>query len=171
MAAFSITSRPGESDALDLDHETMPYAGKFGMESTGTAILEEGDDIVAALSFSPDRTDALCCRIRYLSVSREHQGTGLVGRLVEAFMEWALGDGYRTIKITIINPFAVVALDRLGFGYTGTVGPSGGVELRYPSEDVESVESALATLDERSLAEEHHRYIRRYLEEPDTDRE
>ncbi len=168
MVTFSISSLPGEVDGIELDHEALPYAGKFGRTPTGTAVLRRNGSLVSALSFSSDRTDSTCCRIRYLAVVRQMQGEGLAGTLASTFVAWALSTGYETIRITILNPYAVVALHRVGFRFTGQTGPSGGVVLEYAPETTESVVAPLDRLRDNTLTRQQLRYIERFLDGMDT---
>lgn len=168
MPEFRITSRPGEADDLVLDHETMPYAGKFGRRRPGTAVLCLEGTVVAALAFSPNRRDPGRCMIRYLSVARDHQREGLAGELVASFVDWATGAGYRSARITVLNPFAVGALADAGFGYAGASGPGGGVVMAYPAGADPAIDAALARLAEGDLDGPQRRYVQRHLDGADT---
>ncbi len=163
--SLEISSPPGEDDVLTVSHETFPFAGKFGRRATGTAIGLRGDEIVAALSFSPDRTDETCCRIRFLAVRRDRQREGLATTLVREFTAWALSEGYETVRISIDSPFAAVAVARAGFVFTGDTAPRGEVVFRYPGNGELTLEAALRCLLERPLSVEQEHFIRARLEE------
>jgi GNAT superfamily N-acetyltransferase len=110
---------PSDGPTLGLDHERFAYAGKFVMSDTGKAVARDGQDIVAAASFSPDRTDGAVLRIRYITVRDDHRGEGVGPSLARFVVEQATQRGYETVKIAVNNPYAYVAMHRAGFGYTG----------------------------------------------------
>lgn len=117
--AFELLGWPDEEVTLDLDHRDFPYAGKFVMSSTGKAISRSDGDVVAAASFSADRTDSSQLWIRYLAVHREYQGEGLGEQLCRGVHAAARERGYETVVIAVNNPHAYVSAYRAGFAFTG----------------------------------------------------
>jgi GNAT superfamily N-acetyltransferase len=116
---FDLLGWPPDGPALDLDHETFAYAGKFVMTATGKAVARE-DDVVAAASFSEDRTDPDCLRIRYVTVRNDRRGETTGPRLLRFVAERARSHGYAGVRIAANNPFAYEACYRAGFVFTGT---------------------------------------------------
>ncbi len=167
MYTFEIVSQPGTTDTIELDHRIFPFAGKFGQRQTGTAVLKEDDSVVAALSFSPDRNQPHWCRIRYLAVARDRQGEELASRLAEQFVEWCATAGFEQLLITVLNPYLVVSLARVGFGFTGENGPTGGVILAHPFSGDLLIVEAMRSLAEHTSDERHRRYAQRYVEKLD----
>lgn len=110
---------PEEGPTLRLDHERFAYAGKFVMSDTGKAVLREDGTVLAAVSFSPDRTDGSVLRVRYVTVRRDRRGEGLGPDLVDAVVRRAFRRGYDRVKIAVNNSYAYQALYRAGFGFTG----------------------------------------------------
>lgn len=161
---FEVTSHPGETGTVDLDHASFPFAGKFGRTSTGTAVAGEADEIVAALAFSPDRTDASRCRIRYLAVRRDRQAEGLGSWLIGRFLAWVHRAEFDSVCIAVDSPFAAVAVARAGFVFTGELGPRGAVVMCDSSPASDGLERALERLAERPLTDEQERYIRERLD-------
>lgn len=158
VLTFAITSRPGEVDKVDFDHTVMPFAGRFGRRRTGTAILRDGDTIVAALAFSPDRAIEASCRIRHVGVHRDRQGAGLGVALLTHFRDWAL-ERFAAIRVGADTPYAAVAYHRAGYAYTGERGPRGEVVFAAPPPpDAAHLTDAMAALLTRDLPEEQRRY-------------
>jgi GNAT superfamily N-acetyltransferase len=116
---FDLLAWPPDGPAIDLDHESFAYAGKFVMTSTGKAVARE-EDVVAAVSFSEDRTDPDCLRLRYVTVRTDRRGEGIGPRLLRSVAERAPGHGYTDVLIAANNPFAYEACYRGGFVFTGT---------------------------------------------------
>jgi len=135
---------PGSGATLRLDYRAFAYAGKFVVGAPGKAVLRTPDgspavpdwepnetlpptveasefdaDVVAAVSFSPDRTDPDCCRLRYVTVHVARRGEGLGPRLIDRTVSRLAADGYDRVKIAVNNPFAYAALYKCGFAYTG----------------------------------------------------
>lgn len=133
MATLSVLGWPDDSPRLDLDHERFAYAGKFVTGRAGIAVTradatdsEEGrpadrgeGDVLAAVSFSPDRTDETTLRLRYVTVREDRRGERLGPRLCVFVARRARERGYDRVAIAVNNPFAFVALYRAGFGATG----------------------------------------------------
>jgi hypothetical protein len=131
---------PGDDATLRLDYRRFGYAGKFVVPATGKAVLREsppdlppveeplpptldtGDfdhEVVAAVAFSPDRTDAATLWLRYVTVRRDRRGEGLGPRLCAHVTRLAHGRGYDRVRIAVNNPFAYEALHKAGFAWTG----------------------------------------------------
>ncbi|WP_435099370.1 GNAT family N-acetyltransferase [Halorubrum sp. N11] len=141
---YAFVGAPGSGATLRLDYRAFAYAGKFVVGAPGKAVLrtpdgspavpewepdeplpptveasEFDDDVVAAVSFSPDRTDPDCCRLRYVTVHVARRGEGLGPRLIDRIVPRLAADGYDRVKIAVNNPFAYAALYKCGFAYTG----------------------------------------------------
>lgn len=141
---YAFVGEPGAGATLRLDYRAFAYAGKFVVGAPGKAVLrtsdgssavpswepdeplpstvdasEFDDDVVAAVSFSPDRTDPDCCRLRYVTVHVARRGEGLGPRLIETTVSRLADDGYERVQIAVNNPFAYAALYKSGFAYTG----------------------------------------------------
>lgn len=157
---FSLLGRPGSGATLRLDYRAFAYAGKFVVGAPGKAVLrtpdgspavpewepteslpptveasEFDDDVYAAVSFSPDRTDPECCRLRYVTVHTARRGEGLGPRLVDRTVSRLAADGYARVRIAVNNPFAYVALYKSGFAYTGDRTGIAELELARPADE------------------------------------
>lgn len=151
---------PGAGATLRLDYRTFAYAGKFVVGATGKAVLrtadgspampdwtptaslpptvdenEFDDDVFAAISFSPDRTDPDCCRLRYVTVHVARRGEGLGPRLVDRTVSRLDADGYDRVRIAVNNPYAYEALHKCGFAYTGERTGLAELELERPADE------------------------------------
>jgi len=123
---FALLGWPPDSPTLHLDYRRFAYAGKFVVGSTGKAVVQAGekrdseydDHVLAAASFSPDRTDDDCLCIRYVTVRDDRQGEGLGARLL-AFVAARAAGRYDRVRIAVNNPAAYVAAHRAGFAFTG----------------------------------------------------
>ena len=161
---YVVLGGPEDGPTLRLDHECFAYAGKFVLSTTGKAVArtiragdpvpsarhraaggeaghagdEYDDDVLAAVAFDRDRTDATVLRIRYVTVRRDRRGEGLGSRLLAFVAKRALADAagaageadalvriateaepVRIVRIAVNNPFAYEAAYKAGFGYTG----------------------------------------------------
>ncbi len=141
---FAIVGWPDEGATLRLDYRAFAYAGKFVIGAPGKAVWRTPDgspavpefepdeplpetvdpdgfdrDVLAAVSFSPDRTDATCCRLRYVTVHRARRGEGLGPRLITRLVTRLADRDYETVRIAVNNPFAYEALYKSGFAYAG----------------------------------------------------
>ena len=104
---FALLGWPPDSPTLHLDYRRFAYAGKFVVGSTGKAVVQAGekrdseydDHVLAAASFSPDRTDDDCLCIRYVTVRDDRQGEGLGARLL-AFVALPVLAGFQTVVDT-----------------------------------------------------------------------
>jgi GNAT superfamily N-acetyltransferase len=116
---YVVLGWPPDAPTLDLHHERFAYAGKFVVSDTGKAVARDAGETVAAVAFSPDRTDERTLRLRYVTVRRDRQGEGVGPRLCRLVANRATGRGFTTVLIAVNNPFAYVAAYRAGFAYTG----------------------------------------------------
>ncbi|MFB6194673.1 MAG: GNAT family N-acetyltransferase [Haloplanus sp.] len=136
---FVLLGWPPDEVTLRLDYRRFAYAGKFVVGSTGKAVVrdptaanaaegasaadgdpdEYDDDVLAAASFSPDRTDADCLCIRYVTARADRRGEGLGSRLLAFVAARAEARGYDRVRIAVNNPLAYQAAYRAGFGFTG----------------------------------------------------
>jgi len=141
---YAFLGEPGSGATLRLDYRAFAYAGKFVVGAPGKAALRTADgspavpswepdeplpptvdasafddDVVAAVSFSPDRTDPDCCRLRYVTVHVARRGEGVGPWLIDRTVSRLAADGYERVKIAVNNPFAYAALYKSGFAYTG----------------------------------------------------
>ena len=139
---FVVLGWPEAAPRLRLDYRRFSYAGKFVTGRLGIAVvrgepapstaslpsLPEGleaeafaDDVLAAVAFNVDRTDASTLWLRYLTVRRDCRASGqrLGPRLAIFITNRAAGRGYDRVRIAVNNVFAYRALSRAGFAYTG----------------------------------------------------
>ena len=86
----------------------------------GVAESEFADGVLAAITFSPDRTDPSTLKIRYLTVRDDLRGDGqqLGPQLVAFLTSKAAAAGYDRIAIAVNNAFSYHALYKAGFTYT-----------------------------------------------------
>ena len=154
---FAIVGWPEEGVTLRLDYRAFAYAGKFVVGTPGKAVLRTADgspavpswspdeplpetvdsdafdrDIIAAVSFSADRTDPACCRLRYVTVHAARRGGGLGPALVARTIPQLAEEGYDRVRIAVNNPFAYEALYKVGFAYTGDRTGIAELELARP---------------------------------------
>ena len=105
-----------DADSAANAHETESLASlPDGVEEADFA-----DGILAAITFSPDRTDSSVLKIRYLTVRDDLRGGGrqLGPRLVAFLTSRAAAAGYDRIAIAVNNAFSYHALYKAGFTYT-----------------------------------------------------
>jgi GNAT superfamily N-acetyltransferase len=157
---YAVVGEPGAGATLRLDYRAFAYAGKFVVGAPGKAVLRTpdgspavpewepdeplpptveatafDDDVVAAISFSPDRTDPACCRLRYVTVHVARRGEGLGPHIVDRTVERLAADGYDRVRIAVNNPFAYAALYKCGFAYTGERTGLAELELERPASE------------------------------------
>ena len=170
---FALVGDPDSGATLRLDYRAFAYAGKFVVGDTGKTVLrtDDGspavpewepteklpptvdasafdDDVFAAVSFSPDRTDPDCCRLRYVTVHAARRGEGLGPRLVERTVSRLAESGYERVRIAVNNPFAYAALYKCGFAYTGDRTGIAELELeRSADEPAASTSEPAASVD------------------------
>ena len=156
---FTVAGEPGDGATCRLDYRAFAYAGKFVVGETGKALFRTGDgsdavpgwtpaeslpetvdpdafedDVLAAVSFSPDRTDPECCRLRYVTVHVARRGEGIGPALIRRTVPWLAGAGYERVRIAVNNPFAYEALYKCGFAYTGEETGLAELELERPAD-------------------------------------
>ena len=156
---------PPDGPTLTLDHEQFSYAGKFVMSSTGKAVGLEDDEVVAAIAFSPDRTDPDALWLRYVTVRRDRRGDGLGPKLARFVVDRARERGYERVVIAVNNPYAYEALYRAGFAFTGRRSGLAELVLAWPAD--RSAETYLAGLDEfesRELSDREQAFLARQRE-------
>jgi len=157
---YVFLGAPGSGETLRLDYRAFAYAGKFVVGAPGKAALrtpdgspavpewepdeplpptvdesEFDDDVVAAVSFSPDRTDPDRCRLRYVTVHVARRGEGIGPRLIDRTVSRLAADGYDRVRIAVNNPFAYAALAKCGFAYTGEETGIAELELERPADE------------------------------------
>jgi len=155
---YALVCRPGEGATLRLDYRAFAYAGKFVVGAPGKSVIRTPDggpaapdwtpdeplpetvtpdafeaDVIAAVSFSPDRTDPDCCRLRYVTVHAARRGEGIGPRLIDETVADLAADGFDRVKIAVNNPFAYEACHKCGFGYTGKRTGLAELELERPA--------------------------------------
>jgi GNAT superfamily N-acetyltransferase len=163
VATLSVLGWPADSPRLDLDHERFAYAGKFVTGRTGVAVARgDGGDVLAAVSFDPDRTDETTLRLRYVTVRADRRGERLGPRLCAFVARRARERGYDRVAIAVNSPFAFVALYRAGFGATGErTGVAEHVLVRPDptGRDPETYRAGLAAFAERDLPDGARRFV------------
>ena len=142
---YAVVGWPEDGPQLRLDHREFSYAGKFVMSNTGKAVAREttptessrsgraereatrepttestqNENLVGAVAFNEDRTDAGTAWLRYVTVRDSRRGEGVGARLTRFAADRLLARGYDRVQIAVNNPFAYHALYKAGFGYTG----------------------------------------------------
>jgi len=182
---FTVLGAAGTGASCRLDYRAFAYAGKFVTGDTGKAVLETGDgsaaapgwtpdrslpetvdpadfeeSVVAAVSFSPDRTDPTCCRLRYVTVHAARRGEEIGPTLIRRTVHWLADAGYDRVRIAVNNPFAYEALYKCGFAYTGEQTGLAELELARP---------AAAVAATRADADRYRTGLRRFRDD-DTER-
>jgi GNAT superfamily N-acetyltransferase len=124
----AVLGWPPDAPPLRLDYRRFAYAGKFVLGSTGKAVVRDptgGDDgefddwVLAAASFSADRTDGDRLVVRYVTTREDCRGEGLGSRLLAFVADRAAARGYDRVRIAVNNPAAYRAAYRAGFAFTG----------------------------------------------------
>lgn len=162
---FVLLGWPVDGPTIRLDHREFAYAGKFVTADTGKAIVrdpaipdssdEYDREILAAASFSPDRTDDTIEWLRYVDVRADHRGEGLGARLARYAVERILDRDTDTVRIAVNNPFAFHALYKAGFGFTGAEAGLAEVILSTDSpHTAETYQAGLAIFADRDLPQE-----------------
>ncbi|MFB6142032.1 MAG: GNAT family N-acetyltransferase [Halorientalis sp.] len=151
---LAVLGWPPDGPTLRLDHERFSYAGKFVMSSTGKAVAREGEDLVAAIAFNEDRTDADTLWLRYVTVRADRRGEGIAPRLARFVTARARERGYERVTIAVNNPFAYEALYRAGFGFTGEETGIAELVLAFPSDrPAEDYRAGLDRFRDRDLSD------------------
>lgn len=182
---FDLLGWPADGPQLDLDHERFSYAGKFVMTTTGKAVVraddggrpeggrngpaesgageesDEGASVIAAASFSADRTDDATLWIRYVTVRADYRGNGIAPPLADFVSRRAVERGFDRVRIAVNNPFAYHALYKAGFAYTGDRSGLAELVLERPAErDEESYQRGLDEFRERDLSTSEAEFLR-----------
>lgn len=126
---YVVLGWPPDGPTLRLDYRRFAYAGKFVMSDTGKAVVrdpaaapsggEYDEDVLAAVSFSPDRETDDVLWLRYVTVRDDRRGEGLGPRLCRFVVERRRARGFGEVRIAVNNPFSYEALHRVGLGWTG----------------------------------------------------
>jgi GNAT superfamily N-acetyltransferase len=169
---FAVLGGLEDGPTLRLDWRAFSYAGKFVMSNTRKAIAYEGEpladrdgwppaareaddaleDVVAAVSFNEDRTDAGTAWLRYVTVREDRRGDGVGAELCAFAADHLLADHDR-VRIAVNNPFAYEALHKAGFGFTGEETGIAELVLERPHDDPEAdYQSGLDRYRERDLS-------------------
>ncbi|SEQ56801.1 GNAT family N-acetyltransferase [Natrinema salaciae] len=166
---YELLGWPPDGPQLRLDHERFSYAGKFVMTNTGKAVARADDgQIVAAVAFNEDRTDADVLWLRYVTVDRDRRGEGIGPALCRRVRDRAVERGYDRLRIAVNNPFAYEALYRTGFAYTGETTGIAELILEYPTptdgaetdwDDGNRYQAGLEAFRERDLSDEEERFL------------
>ncbi|WP_096393372.1 GNAT family N-acetyltransferase [Halorubrum trapanicum] len=193
---YALVCPPDEGETLRLDYRAFAYAGKFVVGAPGKSVIRTPDgrpaapdwepaeplpdtvdpdafdeDVIAAVSFSPDRTDPACCRLRYVTVHAARRGEGIGPRLIgETVADLAVA-GFERVKIAVNNPFAYEACHKCGFAYTGERTGIAELELERPAAtpadaDPERYREGLAAFRETDgeLSRAERRFVAERLE-------
>jgi GNAT superfamily N-acetyltransferase len=155
---YALVCPPDEGTTLRLDYRAFAYAGKFVVGGPGKSVIRTPDgspaapewepdeplpetvnpdafdeDVIAAVSFSADRTDPSCCRLRYVTVHAARRGEGIGPRLIGETVADLSAAGFERVKIAVNNPFAYEACHKCGFAYTGERTGIAELELARPA--------------------------------------
>ncbi|WP_224449505.1 GNAT family N-acetyltransferase [Haloprofundus salilacus] len=178
----------GGGPTLRLDYREFSYAGKFVMSNTGKAVVRVEDeepadeaqgeadefdrDVLAAVAFNEDRTDASTLWIRYVTVHEDRRGDGVGPKLAAFLAVRARERGYDRLRIAVNNPFAYEALYKAGFAYTGRQtglaelvlerqlgDEDDGSDRRRECRDRETYQSGLDVYRERGLGEAERAFL------------
>ncbi|WP_340101322.1 GNAT family N-acetyltransferase [Salinibaculum salinum] len=180
---FALLGWPEDGPTLRLDHEQFSYAGKFVMSTTGKAVVRTGpatrsdpaesrydSDVLAAVAFDADRTDATTLRCRYITVRRDCRGEGIGPRLLRFVSEHARQRGYDRLSIAVNNPYAYEAAYRAGFAYTGETTGLAELVCSYPPADAshKRYQDGLDRYRERNLTDAEEQFLATRDELPGT---
>ena len=176
---YELLGWPPDGPSLRLDYERFSYAGKFVMTNTGKAVARADDgEIVAAVAFNEDRTDADTLWLRYVTVACDRRGAGIGPRLCRLVRDRARERDYERLRIAVNNPFAYEALYRAGFAYTGETTGIAELVLEHPTptDDTgwtarERYQAGLEEFRERDLSDDETAFLdaRRGDAPPDRD--
>lgn len=123
----SDTDGAGDDSESDTDAESDDSGSDDATDDADVlSPLPEGvdadafaDDVLAAISFSPDRTDESTLKIRYLTVRSDLRGGGRqLGPKLVAFLTRQAAGRYDRLEIAVNNVFSYHAVYKAGFGYT-----------------------------------------------------
>lgn len=158
---YAVLGRPPDAPALDLDHREFAYAGKFVMTDTGKAVARADGELLGAVAFNADRSDATTAKLRYVTVREDQRGEGIGARLLRFTAEELATNEYETVAIAVNNPIAYRAAYRAGFAATGEQTGMAEILLEYAPEE-RSPETFRAGLDpfrDRDLPPEQRRCL------------
>jgi len=162
---FAVRGWPPDGPTLRLDHERFSYAGKFVMSNTGKAVVLDDGEVVAAVSFNEDRTDAETLWLRYVTVRADRRGEGIGPRLIRFVTERAHERGYDRVRIAVNNVFAYEALSRAGFGFTGEETGIAELVLEHPSDrSAERYRRGFEAFRDRDLSADERAFLARKLD-------
>lgn len=169
---FEILGHPADGPTLDLDHERFAYAGKFVMSGSGKSVARDHGEIVGAIAFNEDRSDADAIRFRYVTVREDRRGEGIGPRLLR-FTAHRLRSDEDQVLIAVNNPIAYLACYRAGFVSTGEETGMAEILLRYAPDSMDSPEQyreGLTIFQRRDLPQRQLSVLNRHLdaEPPDT---
>jgi GNAT superfamily N-acetyltransferase len=162
---YALVCPPDEGTTLRLDYRAFAYAGKFVVGAPGKSVIRTPDgspaapdwepdeplpktvdpeafdeDVVAAVSFSADRTDPATCRLRYVTVHAARRGEGIGPRLIGETVADLAAARFDRVRIAVNNPFAYEACHKCGFAYTGERTGLAELELARPAAAAVSVD-------------------------------
>ena len=159
---FAVRGWPPDGPTLRLDHERFSYAGKFVMSNTGKAVVLDDGEVVAAVSFNEDRTDADTLWLRYITVRADRRGEGIGPRLARFATARAHERGYDRVTIAVNNVFAYEALSRAGFGFTGEETGIAELVLEHPSDrSPETYRRGFEAFRDRELSADERAFLAR----------
>lgn len=180
---FALLGWPEDGPTLRLDHEQFSYAGKFVMSTTGKAVVRanpatssdpddspDDSDVLAAVAFDADRTDATTLRCRYITVRRDCRGEGIGPRLLRFLSEHARKRGYDRLSIAVNNPYAYEAAYRAGFAFTGETTGIAELVCAFPPDDAshDRYQDGLDRYRERDLTDAETAFLSTRDEPPET---
>lgn len=148
--------------SLELD-DSFAYSGKFGVAS-GKSVARESDEIVAALSFSPDKADKHAVRVRYFAVREDRRGEGIGSSLLDYTAERLLSR-YDAVRVSVNNPYSYEAAYKAGFGWTGETAGLAELVAERPSPEEDRYEDGLRLFAERDLSEPEEEFVRQKIRE------
>ncbi|MFC7215447.1 GNAT family N-acetyltransferase [Saliphagus sp. GCM10025334] len=136
-----------------------------GLDSSERADLPYATDVLAAVAFNEDRTDASTLWLRYVTVDRAHRGRGLGPELVSFVRDAALERGYDRLQIAVNNPYAYDALWKADFGFTGETTGIAELVLEHPTRaTTETYRRGLESFLERDLTGGERAFLEHRLE-------
>jgi GNAT superfamily N-acetyltransferase len=157
---LSVRTWPPAGEALALDHERFIYGGKFNTARTAKAVARDEGDVVAAVAFNEDRTDADTLRLRYVTVRVDRRAEGIGPRLLRFTADRAREHGYERVQIAVNNPYAYEAAYRAGFGFTGEETGMAELLMTFPSErEPARYREGLSVLRERDLPADQEAFL------------
>jgi GNAT superfamily N-acetyltransferase len=166
---FALLGWPADGPTLRLDHREFAYAGKFVMSSTGKAVAwpdgERGradgeyDDVLAAVSFNGDRTEADRAWLRYVTVRADRRGEGIGPRLARFATDRLRERGHECVRIAVNNPYAYEALHKAGFGWTGERTGVAELVLEHPPPDGPGYGAGLDAFRARDLSDGERAFL------------